>query len=340
MKNSLANIISVTNAELYPAATNKPSMENIFYRIAELSKATSNDVSFVSSEKYIKLAAVSQAGLIIVPRNMELSQLKVPCLLVDNVWQAILNILPLFHPDSFDTQPLSHLHQTAVVANTATIGERVSIGPNVTIDEGAMINDDCQIAANCYIGKRVKISENVKLYQNVTLLNDSEIGKNCILHPGCVIGADGFRYEVINQQPQKIPHVGNVRIENDVEVGANSCIDRAFLGSTVIGQHTKIDNLVQIGHNCEIGAYNGMAAQVGISGSVKTGVKSMFWGQAGIAQNVTVGSNTVVGGQSGVISDLADNETVWGTPAVDHKRFFRNVAILRKLPSLLKKLNS
>ncbi|MDD4114551.1 MAG: UDP-3-O-(3-hydroxymyristoyl)glucosamine N-acyltransferase, partial [Massilibacteroides sp.] len=192
----------------------------------------------------------------------------------------------------------------------------------------------CKIYPYAYIGDRVSIGENTVIYPHVTIYRDCHIGKNCILHAGSVLGADGFGFAPEGETYKKIPQLGNVVIEDDVEIGANTTIDRAVMDSTIIRKGVKLDNLVQIGHNVEVGENTVMAAQTGIAGSVKIGKHCMFGGQAGLAGHIKIEDNVSIGAQAGVHSRVKEGRTILGTPAIDSKLFFRSSAVFGKLPEI------
>lgn len=334
-KINLAAIVEQLNGELMIAGDSQTD-EILISGVNDLEKATVNELSFLASPKYFKRASMSQACLILAPKKLKSTLPDKSFLLVDNVWSAIISLLPLFY-----TNQNRHysVHSTAVMGKNVKLGDNVGIGPMTVIADNAVIGDNCFIDAQCYIGENVVIESSSMLYPGVKLSMDTVIGKNCIIHSGAVLGADGFRFEIINGIPTKIPQVGNVVIGDNVEIGANTCIDRAFIGSTSIGNTTKIDNLVQIGHNTEIGPYNGMAGQVGIAGSVKTGAGVMCWGQAAIVENISIAENTTVGVKSLVISNIdKPGSRVFGLPAIDHNHYMKMIAALKKLPLMLKKI--
>lgn len=226
------------------------------------------------------------------------------------------------------------------IAPTAKLGEELYVGAFAYIGDHVEIGDDCKIFPHSYIGDNVKIGKNTVVYPGVRIYHNCVIGDNCILHSGAVIGADGFGFSKEGEVYHKIPQLGNVIIEDDVEIGANSAIDRAVMGSTIIRRGVKLDNLIQIAHNCEIGAHTAMAAQVGIAGSVKIGENCLFGGQVGIGGHITIGKNSQVGAQSGIISNTKEGSEIIGSPAVPVKSFFRSSVIIPKLPDMYRQLNA
>lgn len=334
MKNSnqinLPKIVELVNGELHNASDADAST---ITGIAELDKAGAGDLSFLVSMKHFKKALSSKASFILAPKRLQSRLPEKSFLLVDNVWTAIIALLPLFYTQQ---NRQYSVHPSAVIGSNVTLGENVGIGAMTVIADNVTVGDNCFIDAQCYLGENVVIESNSILYPGVRLLMDTVVGKNCIIHPGAVLGADGFRFEFMDGLPVKIPQVGNVVIGDDVEIGANTCIDRAFIGSTTIGHHSKIDNLVQVGHNCEIGPFNGMAGQVGIAGSVKTGAGVMLWGQSGIVDHISIAEHSTVGVKSLVISDIKKPKSrVFGLPATEHRQYMKMIAALKKLPALM-----
>ena len=189
------------------------------------------------------------------------------------------------------------------------------------------------------IGEKASVGDNTEIYSNAVVYHHCKVGSNCVLHAGCVIGADGFGFAPNNECYDKIPQIGNVIIEDNVEIGANTCVDRSTMGSTIIHKGVKLDNLVQVAHNCEIGENTVMSAQVGIAGSTKVGSWCMFGGQVGIAGHITIGDKTFLGAQSGVPGKIKGNETLIGTPPMEPKAYFKSQAIFRRLPEIYKQLN-
>jgi UDP-3-O-[3-hydroxymyristoyl] glucosamine N-acyltransferase len=233
---------------------------------------------------------------------------------------AVIRIIEHFHP----TRPARvGIHPTAVVDATATIGEGTEIGPKVVIEAGARVGARTRIEAGCFIGEGVEIGEDCWLSPNVTVLTGSHLGRRVRVYPGAVIGADGFRFEVLGGRLRKIPQVGRVVIEDDVEIGANATIDRAFLTETRIGARTKMDNAVHIAHNVEVGSDCILVAQVAIAGSTKVGRGVQVGGAAVMKDHITVGDGARIGGRAGVQSNLPPRAQVMGTPALDVKDYAR-----------------
>ena len=304
--------------------------------IARPEKANKNSLTFLTSTKYTNKLCRSNAKMVLIKKGIKPPETDQVFIQVENVWSTLNKLLPFFY--TFKTRKPG-IHVSAMVDESAQLGKDIEVCSLVVIEKNAKIGNNTYIGAQTYIGENVDIGNNVIIYPGVKLLDNTIIGNHCIIHSGAVIGADGFAYETVNNIPQKITQAGNVIVENNVEIGANTCIDKAFLDSTVIGMGTKIDNLVQIGHNCQIGAYNGMSGQVGIAGSVTTGKGVMFWGQAGIVDNISIAEHSTIGVKTLVIADIKKTHSkVFGIPSADHNQYFKMIVALKKLPTYLKTL--
>lgn len=240
-----------------------------------------------------------------------------------------------FHPETSGT---GKIHPSAVISESATINPTADVGPNAVIEAGARIGAGSIIGAGCYMGENSVIGENTRLYPNVTVMHDVAIGSGCIFHPGVVIGGDGFGFEATSDGNIKMPQVGRVEIGDNVEVGANTTIDRATLDATVISDDVKLDNLVQIAHNVKIGSHTRIAAQAGLSGRAVIGENVVIAGQAGFNNGVKVGDNSVVGGRAGVVGDIRAGTMVSGYPAREHGKSQRVIAATMRLPKLMEKV--
>ena len=228
----------------------------------------------------------------------------------------------------------------AFVSPKATIGKDVYIGAFACIGDGAVIGDGTQIYPHVVVGDGVKMGEKCLIYPNVTLYQGCQLGNNVTIHAGSVIGADGFGFAPNTEGYNKIPQIGVVIIEDNVEIGANTCVDRSTMGATIIHKGVKLDNLIQVAHNCEIGENTVMSAQVGIAGSTKVGSWCMFGGQVGLAGHITIGDHVNLGAQSGVPGSLKANQTLIGTPPMEPTPYFKSQAIFRRLPEMYKELSA
>ena len=304
-----------------------------------LENANPGDLSFYYSEKYFKYLSETSASCVIVPLELDLEPKDNQVFIkTENPYQKFVLILKLIDSRLNVVKPYVH--------NTALIGDGCIIDNSVYIGANAVIGDNCKIGRNTFIYPNVTVYDNVSigdnctLHANCSLYKGVVIGNNCILHSGCVIGSDGFGY-IENPEDgsfTKIPQLGIVELEDYVEIGANSTIDRALVGKTLIRQGTKIDNLVHIAHNCEIGENTGIAAQAGFSGSVKTGKRGRFGGQTGIAGHLEISEGVTLLAQSGVSKSIKEAGVYFGSPAKDVKKAFRIEAMLRNLPEMFEEV--
>ena len=287
--------------------------------VATLEKAKAGDLSFVTKEKFFRQAATSEATVLLVPRDFP-ADAGGRHIAVDNVMLSLISVLEHVHPAPART---SFQHPTAVVASDANIGEGVCFGPGGVLEEGVTIGAGTRIEANSFVGAGSTIGGDCWLSPSVTILFGTRIGSRVRIHSGSVLGADGFRFEFLAGRLRKIPQVGIVVIEDDVEIGANCTIDRAFLEETRVGARTKMDNNVHIGHNVVVGSDCVLVAQVGIGGSTRIGRGVMIGGGASLKDHITVGDGVRIGGRSAVQGDLAPGAQVIGTPAIDVKAYAR-----------------
>lgn len=289
-------------------------------------------LSFLANPKYEHYIYETEASIVLVNKGFNpAKKVKATLIKVENAYASLAILMSLVEKAKENKTGIA---STAVISATAVVEEGCYIGDFAFIGDNARIGKGCKIYPYVYVGDRVTVGDETTIYPHVTVYNDCHIGKRCIFHAGSVIGADGFGFAPEGESYKKIPQLGNVTIEDDVEVGANTTIDRAVMGSTVIRQGVKLDNLVQIGHNVEVGANTVMAAQVGIAGSVKVGKHCMLGGQAGLAGHIKIADNVSIGAQSGVISDIKEGRTLLGAPAIDSKQFFRSSAVFGKLPDI------
>lgn len=294
-------------------------------------------ISFLSNDKYIQYIYTTDASVVLVDEGLKLDK-EVKCTLirVKNAYEAVAKLLQLYESMKPKKKGVSSL---AFIDPSAEIGKDCYIGPFVAIAQNAKIGDGCILHPHATIGEGATIGNNTEIYSNAVIYHNCKVGNNCILHAGCVIGADGFGFAPTANGYDKIPQIGIVTIEDNVEIGANTCIDRSTMGSTYIRQGVKLDNLVQIAHNTDIGANTVMSSQVGIAGSTKVGEWCMFGGQVGISGHIKIGNKVMLGAQSGVPSSLKDNQELIGTPPMEMKPYFRSQAIFRRLPDMYKELN-
>jgi len=312
---------------------NENATVNTFAKIEE---GKTGALSFLSNPKYTHYIYDTDSTVVLVDDSLVLEK-AVKCTLVrtKNAYESVAKLLQLYQsmkPRKAGIDPL------AFVSPTATVGKDVYIGAFACIGDGACIGDKAQIYPHAVVGDNVRIGDDTTIYPNVTIYEGCKIGNRVTIHAGTVIGADGFGFAPNAEGYDKIPQIGIVTIEDDVEIGANTCIDRSTMGSTVIHKGVKLDNLIQVAHNVEIGENTVMSAQVGIAGSTKIGSWCMFGGQVGLAGHITIGDKTFLGAQSGVPGNIKGNETLIGTPPMKPKDYFRSQAIFRRLPEMYKQM--
>lgn len=298
-----------------------------------LESAGKSELSFLVNPKYSSTLASTEAGAVLCSETYA-SQVG-SALVSDNVYLDLAGIVRLFEKKQGDFSGISQMariHDTAKVDETATIYPYAYIGPDAEIGPGVTLYPGAYVGPGCTIG------QGSILYPNCVLMAGTELGENVIIQPGAVLGGDGFGYAQGPAGHMKIPQIGRVLVENDVEIGSNSAVDRAALDTTTIGQGTKMDNLVQIGHNVSIGAHCLVVAQVGIGGSTKIGNGVVIGGQAGFKDNVTVGDGCQIGGKAGIVGDLDPGATVTFNPHMDINTYLRVAVLLPKLPKLMRKM--
>jgi len=301
--------------------------------VTTLEDAQPGWVSFIGNTRFLAQAQASLAsGFLATAKSVVPGR---ACVILDNVWKGMLFLLNHFYPPP---ALQAFVHPTAVIGTNVALGKDVWIGPYVVIEKDAVIGDRVRINAQCFIGHGARIGDDSLLHPHVCLLYGCEIGRRVILHSGVVIGADGFKYEFIDGQLTKIPQVGRVVLEDDVELGANTCVDRASLTETRIGHGAKIDNLVQIAHNVRVGAGSVFCAQVGIAGSTRVGENVFLAGQVGLVDNIEVGDGAKIGAQAGVKNNVPGEVYYLGSPAMPAKQFMKIVADWNHLPEMRQRL--
>lgn len=305
---------------------------------AKIEEGVEGAISFLSNPKYTHYIYDTKSSVVIVNEDVELEGTVAPTLIrVKNAYESIAQLLQIYEASKPKKTGVS---PQAYISPTAKLGKDCYVGPFACIGEGTVIGDGCQIYPHAVVGDNVKMGKGCILYPNTTVYQGCKIGNNVTLHAGSVIGADGFGFAPNADGYDKIPQIGIVTIEDNVEIGANTCVDRSTMGSTVIRKGVKLDNLVQVAHNVEIGENTVMSAQVGIAGSTKVGSWCMFGGQVGIAGHITIGDKTFLGAQSGVPGSLKGGEELIGTPPMNPRNYFKSQAIFRRLPDMYKELEA
>jgi UDP-3-O-[3-hydroxymyristoyl] glucosamine N-acyltransferase len=304
--------------------------------IAPLDRARPEDVSFLATPKYAGLFAASQAGVVLVaPALADAAGTVRTRIVVEQPHEALLSLIHRFYQEPRRTPGV---HATATIGRGARLGRDVSVGAFAVIGSKATIGDAVSVGAHCVIGDRVSIGDGCQLHPNVTLYAGTRLGRRVIVHSGARLGSDGFGYVYRQGRHEKIPHVGGCIVEDDVEIGANTTVDRGSIDDTVIGAGTKIDNLVHIAHNVRVGRLCLIMAQVGIAGSTRVEDGCVLAGQVGVGGHVTIGAGAKVGGQAGVFGDVPAGASWSGYPARPHKEALRAQAALFKMPALLRRI--
>ncbi len=330
MKKTLKEIAEIIGGELVGDGN------IVITGVCGIKEAKEGDITFLANSRYTSLMNDTKASCVIASKDTQNSQK--PLIRTDNPSLAFAKAVSIFFPQE--------VHRPKGTATTAVIGKNVKLGKDVAVQHYAVIEDDVQIGdrtiiyAGSFIGHKTRIGCDCIIYPNVSIRDNLEIGDRVIIHSGASIGSDGFGFATVKGVHHKIPQIGTVLIEDDVEIGSNVCIDRARFGKTIIHKGTKIDNLVQIAHNVEIGEGTIVIAQAGISGSTKVGKNATLAGQAGIVGHITIGDNAIVGAQGGVTKSVPPNTFVSGYPARPHHMAKRINACIQRLPIMFKIISS
>jgi len=301
--------------------------------IATLDEAGQDDLTFLTNPRYRSAAAQTRAGSVLVGPGVELPGRDL--LESDEPYVALARLLELFHPT---VKPAPGVSADARVAGDARLGRDVHIGPFAVVGEGCELGDRVVVGAGSILDRDCRLGPDTELRPRVVLYPHTRLGARCLVHAGVVLGGDGFGFATTKGEHRKVPQVGRVVLEDDVEIGANSAVDRAMLGETLIGRGSKIDDLVMVAHGVQLGAGALLAAQSGIAGSARLGTHATLAGQAGVAGHLALGDRVVVAAKSAVFGDLPDGSFVAGIPAVDHRVWKRSRVGLKKLPGLRKEL--
>ena len=309
------------------------------YTVSSIEGGKVGGLSYLSNPKYEQYLYSTLCSVVIVPRDFAPKQeVKTTLIKVDDVNASVLNLLNMYNAMKPKKVGISRL---ASISESATIGQNCYIGDFAVIEAGAVIADGAKIYPQCYVGDKVTIGADTTLYAGVKIYEGCKIGARCILHAGAVIGADGFGFAPnADGSFDKIPQLGNVIIEDDVEIGANTCIDRAKTDSTIIRHGVKLDNLIQIGHNVEVGANTVSSAQTGIAGTSKVGHNCFLAGQVGVADHVTIGNCVKIASKSGIDKDVPDGEIRFGYPALPGMQYHRSFAVFKNLPDLRSRVDA
>lgn len=305
---------------------------------AKIEEGRSGCISFLANDKYEQYVYNTESSIVLVNESFEPKhEVKATLIKVANAREAVANLINIYV--SMKPKPKG-IDPTASVDPTATVGKDVYLGPFVAIGPKAVVGDGCVLHPHVTIGARAIVGDNTEMYPHSVVYHDCKVGARCILHAGSVVGADGFGFEPTADGYKKIAQIGIAVLEDDVEIGANSCVDRAVMGETIVRKGVKIDNLVQIGHNCEVGSHTVMSAQVGVAGSTKVGEWCMFGGQVGVAGHATIADRTHAGAQSGIPNSVKKpGLELMGTPAIEPRTWWKAQAVVKQLPDMWASMN-
>jgi UDP-3-O-[3-hydroxymyristoyl] glucosamine N-acyltransferase len=306
--------------------------------VAKIEEGHEGALSFLANPKYEHFIYTTRSSVVLIKKDfVAAGKINATLIRVPDPYKAFATLLALVEQNK---PKKAGIHSSAVIETTAKIGKSVYIGSNVYIGENCEIGDNCAIYPNTYMGDKVKIGHNCTIYPNVTIYHECILGNRCIVHAGTVIGSDGFGFAPQSDSEFiKIPQIGNVIIEDNVELGANVAIDRATMGSTIIRRGVKLDNLIQVAHNVDLGENTVIAAQSGIAGSTKIGKNCMIGGQVAINGHIKVADGTKAGAKSGIAADVTEENTILqGVPAIPYKQFYRSSVVFRNLPDIEKKI--
>jgi UDP-3-O-[3-hydroxymyristoyl] glucosamine N-acyltransferase len=329
MKKSIKEIAALLNGEA--VGDEKLSIKGA----ANIGDAENGDITFAFDDKAAQRSDASKASCVIVPANLKNFPQK-PHIKVRDIKMAMAKIL-----DAFEVKPVftPGIHKSSIISKSAKIGKNVTVMANVNVGDNSSIGDNSVIYPGVFIGNDCKIGRDTVIRPNVVLYDRTDVGNKCILHAGTVLGVDGYGFAPIDGKYAKIAQIGNVIVEDDVEIFANVCVSCATMGSTVIGKGTKIDNICHIAHNCKIGENCALTGLVAIAGSTELKDHVSIGGTTGVNDHITIGENTVVMGRSGVTKDIPANSVISGFPAQDHKRELEMQAAIRRLPKLIEKIS-
>ncbi|MFP3947273.1 MAG: UDP-3-O-(3-hydroxymyristoyl)glucosamine N-acyltransferase [Longimicrobiales bacterium] len=308
--------------------------------VAPIDEATDDELGFLASRRYLERLPETRAGVLLVASELEAEVSAAPYepaaqIVVEDPHAVLPDLLRRFYPQ-VPVEP--GVHPTAVLGSGVSLGEEVRVDPYAVVEDGATLGDRVRIGAHAVVGRGSRVGQDTVLHPHVVLYPGSTVGERVILHSGVRIGVDGFGYATVKGEHRKIPQVGGCTVEDDVEIGANTTVDRGSIGTTRIGRGVKMDNLIHLGHNVEVGEASMLVAQVGIAGSTRVGKGVLCGGQAGLNGHIEIGDGARIGAQAGVIGDIEPGETVSGYPARSHREYLRAMAMVFKLPDLMRRV--
>ncbi len=299
---------------------------------AKIEEGVPSALSFLSNVKYTHYLYSTQSSVVLVNKDFQPEQpVSATLIRVDNAYESLAKLMSLYASMKPGRSGISSL---ASVSDKAKIGKNVYIGPFSVVEDGAVIGDNTQIYPHVTIGEGATVGADCIIYPHVTIYYACKVGNRCILHAGSVIGADGFGFAPTPQGYNKIPQIGIAELEDDVEIGANTCVDRSTMGHTVVRKGVKLDNLIQVAHNVEVGEHTVISAQTGIAGSSKVGAWCMLGGQSGVSGHLKIGDKVSFGAKTGVLSNVPDGETIMGYPAIGYRNFLRSSILVKQLPEM------
>ena len=308
---------------------------------SKIEEGKSGTLTFLANPKYQHYLYDTKASIVLIDKSFELTdKISATLVRVDNAYEAFAKLLKLYQ-EQMNGQEKTGIEDNTFISNTAVLGQDIYVGAFSYVGENVKIGKNVKIYPQVFLGDNVEVGDNTVLFPGVKVYHHCAIGSNCCLHAGVIIGADGFGFAPQNDKAfEKIPQIGNVIIEEGVEIGANTTIDRATIGSTIIRKNVKLDNQIQIAHNVEVGENTVVAAKVGVSGSTKIGKNCMVAGQVGFAGHLKIGNHVIVGAQAGITNDIEDNQIIQGSPAFNIKDFQRSNVVFKHLPELRRELTA
>jgi UDP-3-O-[3-hydroxymyristoyl] glucosamine N-acyltransferase len=311
------------------------------YNFGKIEEAKKGDLCFLANPKYENYIYITEASIAIVSSDLELKKEVTPTLIrVTEPYRAFATLLSMYEQATAGARKKIGIETPSYISDKAKIGENVYIGAFCYIEDGAAIGDNTSIYPNSYIGHNARVGNNTTLFAGVKIYHDCKVGNSCTIHAGTVIGSDGFGFAPTADMYQKVPQLGNVIIEDDVEMGANCCIDRATMGSTIIHSGVKMDNLIQIAHNVSIGENTVMAGLTAVSGSTKIGKSCIIGGQSGFVGHITIADKCSINGRSGVSRNMTEpGQVVTGSPAFEYKNAMKSQVVYKNLPKLQQRIN-
>lgn len=315
---------------------------DINHKVCKLSKIEEGDedsLCFIANPKYEHYANTATAGVLLIRKDLQVNNDKIKSIIrVDNPQAAFAKLLSVYQQFIQAGNKKTGIEPQTFIGNASTYGDGFYLGAFSYLDKNVRIGKNVSVYPNCFIGESVTIGDNTVIHSGVKIYDGCSIGANCIIHAGAVIGGDGFGYIPTENGFQKVPQTGIVVLEDDVEIGANTVIDRATLGTTIIHKGVKLDNLVHIAHNVEIGEHSAIAAQTGVSGSTKIGKHVLIGGQVGIVGHIKIEDGVKINAQSGISKSISKNKSVSGSPATDFREHYKQLAQVKRIPELLERI--